>query len=152
MSLHITMGRCRSRNRSRELAREDAAEARNEVTAITKELAAQLDSELVVARCCKALQNDKLSLAAASPDVLLLVLNALRRHASCAAVTEEAWCALSWLPIYRANEEAAVEHGLLELALAVVYDTTASVEAVTASLAVFVQLCFFQITWHALRS
>lgn len=71
------------------LARVDTANAQNDAAGITRELAALPGSELVVARCCEALQKtENARAAAASSDALLLVLQALRRHASCVAVIE----------------------------------------------------------------
>ena len=134
------------------LARVDAAAAQHDAAALTKELKAWLGSELVVARCCEALKNTETArVAAASADALRLLLEVLRRRAHCAAVVKAAWWALynslhnaeAFLGgLYDASVEAAVEHGALELALATACDTTADVEMVTTSLAVFYRLVY----------
>ena len=134
------------------LACVDDADARHDAAAIIRELAALPGSELVVARCCEALtKNENARAAAASADALFLVLEALRRHASCVAVVEAAWCALNLL--LKNGEsllmEAAVEHGAMELALTSVCDTTAVVETVEASLAAF---CFVATPHYVSRA
>ena len=106
------------------LARVEAADAEHDAAAITRELAALPCSELVVARCCKALLHHETARAAAvSTDALLLVLDALRSHTSRAVVTK-ACDALYHLLHNGASAETAVKHGALELALAGVNDTT----------------------------
>ena len=122
------------------LARVAAADAEHEVAAIMTELRAWLSSELVVVRCCEALEENAQA-AAASADALLLVLEALRRHAHwrrhAHSVVQAAWYALNALLLKGANGEAAVEHGALELAVASLRDTTAGVTTVQVSLAIF---------------
>ena len=147
------------------LARVDDADARHDVAAITRELASLPGAELVVLRCCEALQNEENArAAAASANVLLVLLQALRDHAHCAVVVQAAWCALYVLlnhglgrssPVVRRQSrgsiiaKAAFEHGTLELALISVCDVIAGVKTVTASLAAF---CFVATPHHVPRA
>ena len=133
------------------LARVETANAEHDAAAITRELEALLGSERVVLRCCEALQNDETArAAAASPGVLLLLLKALRRHASFAVVAA-AWRAMHMLLLHGGDSEAVVEHGALELALASIHDTIESADAVRASLAVFSRLVFPKHVAHAMQ-
>ena len=115
----------------------DAAYGQHDVLTITAELAAHLlSSELVVARCCTALLHPTLArAAAASADVLVLVLEALRRHAECIEVNLIAWAlATKIVGINTALAAPAVENGALELALATMGDTKCGPNTVLAPL------------------
>ena len=135
------------------LARVHDADARRDAALITRELKAWLGSEFVVLRCCEALQNVENARAAdASADALLLVLEALRRHARCAAVVNAAWGAVTLLQKgtnAKAIRTWAIEHGALELAVAFVRDESADMEIVTTSLAAF---CCFTCPHHVSRA
>ena len=124
------------------LARVDAADALHDAAAIVRELAAQLGSELVVYRCCEALQKYETARAAAAlPDVLLLLLKALRSHANCDVVAS-VWRALAASLQNGANADSIIEHGALELALAAVCGTPTDAKKGKSSLAVFYHLAF----------
>lgn len=116
------------------LVRVDAGLGQHDVVAITAVLAAHLGSACVVVRCCQALRDDTIASAAASADVLLLVLEAVRRHAESGEVTLSAWALTAELVCLNfALATPAVEGGALELALASVDDASCP-DTVTAAL------------------
>ena len=102
------------------VARVDAAYGQRDVAAITAELKAHLSSARVVSRSCHALLGDTLvRAAAASADVLLLVLEAVRRHVEYGEVPANA-CLLA-AELVKSNTVlagVAVEREALQLALA----------------------------------
>lgn len=71
------------------VARVKAAYGQHDVVAITTELTGHLTSAHVVSNCFAALFQ--LAHAAASVDVLLLVLDATQRHADCVEVATVSW-------------------------------------------------------------
>ena len=99
-----------------------------------------ISSARVVTGCCDALFEDTLtSLAAASADVLLLVLEAVRRHADCGEITWKAWLLAGKLvKLNTSLGKPAVEGGALELALATIRDSRRGSDAVTGALALLV--------------
>ena len=134
------------------VARVKAAREQHDVAAITAELAASLGSSLVVACCCLTFVVDSIApAAAASADVLLLVLEAVRRHADYDGVTSSA-CALvaKLLRLNAGLVVPAVKGGALELALATVRSPQSGLNAVTAALYIFVQVLLS--TEHAVRA
>ena len=124
------------------VARVEAAYGQRDVAAIKTELAANLSSARVSSRSFDALFHDAMApAAAATADVLLLVLEAVRRHADCAEVTSNAW--LLTAQLFSKNNalvSTAVENGALELALATLRGPRSGPAAVLAPLTVILGL------------
>lgn len=117
------------------LNRVTAARGQHDVAAITAELTAHLSSANITSVCCDAMLGDTLApAAAATADVLLLALEAVRRHPGCVKVISTAWLLSSKLVhVNNALGRTAVEGGALELALSIVNDTMSVPDAVLAS-------------------
>ena len=120
------------------VARVEAAYGRHDLAAIRVELAANLPSARVSSRCFDALVHEAVAPAvAATVEVLLLVLEAVRRHAECVEVTKSAWLLAAQLVSNNATlATPAVENGALELVLATVRGPRSGPAAVLAPLTV----------------